>query len=471
MAKTSNTKPQVKKSKAKELKPDTSDLNTYLIDIQNPKSVYNLYTSEFSGLDPSKLKYYLESARKGLNFWKSLLFEEIRRRDLRIGGVCQTRKLGVAKEKWRIKFAEDSQLTEQMQNELKYFVKTNFESINFVQFICDIVEAQIQGVSTFELIYDLRDNKICIGEICYVPNHLLLFDDLTNQYNYLDPAKADAMALRMKGWQTAEDRIDTTELQLQEINPLKILEAESLDGNAQNGFQNGCIDSLIWAYLFKNYGIKDWSIYVERFASPGVVGKYPPLMNKTDKAKLFEAVRNWGNLFKATIPKECEIELITDTAKASTQSLFERYIDYWDKNIGIRVLGQSLTTDIGNVGSKAAAQTHDEVREDLKIADMILITTVVNKLIRRLIDFNYPSMKEYPMFEFEEAEDIDRKLKRSEILTNIKTAGYTVKKESIEQEFGYELEEYDENQPDNTPEGVQTYIKNFIQEYYNGLQR
>lgn len=464
----------VTKKKSSPAKPDTSDLNKYYIEVQNPKNLNRIYISEFSGLNPNNLHYYLDAARKGLNFWKSLLFEEIRRRDLRIGSVCQTRKLAVAKKKWKIDFRSDSSVPETMQNEQKEFIYKNFDDINFVQFITDIVEAQIQGVSTFEITYKSDNNKYCLEDVCYNPNYLLLFNDLTNQYCYLDNEKADAMSLRSLGWNTSQDRIDVTKLQIEELNPLKILEVESLDGNAQNGLLNGCIDSLIWAFLFKNYGLKDWSIYVERFASPGVVGKYPSLMGKADKQKLFEAVRNWGNLFKATIPSDCTLELLTDDTKGSTTGLFREYVDYWDKNISIRVLGQSLTTDIGNVGSKAAAQTHDEVREDLVIADMVLVSYTVNKLIKTLINVNYPSVAEYPKFEFEEEVSIEYKLKRSEIIKNLKVSGWTVSQEDIQEEFDLEVTPSvtsDPGQPAPEDQGgdQQTYIKKFIEDYFNRL--
>ena len=452
-------------------KQDTSDLSKYYIEVENPKNLNRIYISEFSGLNPTNLHYYLDAARKGLNFWKSLLFEEIRRRDLRIGSVCQTRKLAVAKKKWKIDFKSDSSVPENMQKEQKDYVYNNFDNINFVQFITDIVEAQIQGVSTFEITYREEQGKYYLGDVCYNPNYLLLFNDLTNEYRYLDNEKADAMALRSLGWNTTQDRIDVTKLQIDDLNPLKILEVESLDGNAQNGLLNGCIDSLIWAFLFKNYGLKDWSIYIERFASPGVVGKYPSLMNKSDKAKLNEAVRNWGNLFKATIPSECTLELLTDDSKSSTAGLFNEYVAYWDKNISIRVLGQSLTTDIGSVGSQAAAQTHDEVREDLIIADMVLVSYSINKLIKTLVNLNYPNVKEYPKFEFEEEVSIEYKLKRSEIIKNLKDSGWRVSQEDIQEEFDLEVEP--DTEPGQIPpengDDQQTYIKKFIEKYWNGI--
>jgi phage gp29-like protein len=450
-------------------------MDTYTVDIQNPSKIYSLYTSEFAGLKSDNLKFYFEQARKGVCFFASLLFEDIRRKDLRIGSVCQTRKLAVTRKRWRLAFREESPVSEQMQRELKDFIYNNFEEIDFIEFVANIVEAQIQGISTFETVYAVDGNKLCISNINYIPNHLLTYDDINNTYGTLLPEKVDAMLIKTIGRSTSEDRINLDGLIMPPMDPRKWLEVESLDGNAQNGFLNGCMTSLIWSYFFKSYGLKDWASYVERFATPAVIGTYPPLMSPADRQTLKNAVRDFGHLFRVVIPDGAKIEIAKDNNGSSTNEIFDRYNNYWDKNATIRVLGQSLTTDIGDVGSQAAAQTHNTVREDLVVSDMMLVESAVNKVIRNLLNLNYASLPEYPKFEFEEAEDIMHKLTRSQILTNLKTAGYKARKEDLEKEFGWELEEISTDQgtynEENPETGTNKYIKKFIQEFYDGIQR
>ena len=373
------------------MKATKKDYSTTNIKVQNPRNLNSLYTEEFSGLAPGNLKYYMECSRKGINFWKSLLFEEIRRRDLRIGGVCQTRKLAVANKRWQIQGSTNENAVG--------LVTRNFSNLNLTNLFTDIVESAIQGVSTFEIIYDIsRAEEVYIHDILYVPNHLLLFDDINNQYRYLDINKADAMKLRNLGWNTLEDRINISEISLENIEALKILEVHSLDGNAQNGFLNGCIDSLIWAFLFKNYGLKDWSVYIERFATPSVIAKYPPLMSKTDKEMLMNAVRNFGHLFKAVIPDTAVIEFGSDQTKSQTSDTFERYIDFWNTEISIRVLGQTGTTNKLDKGSYGAIEALEAVRNDIMRADMMIVEGAMNELIKRLCTLN--GLDESPKFKF-----------------------------------------------------------------------
>lgn len=457
------------KKKITDIETAPEDRRSYSIHIQNPRNLNNLYTTEFSGLDPNKIHYYLNAARKGLNFWKSLLFEEIRRRDLRIGAVCQTRKFGVVNKEWDINYDAESSVPESEQKKIRELIDLSIENINFANLISDIVEAQIQGVSTFELLYGLDGSNVVLEEACYIPNYLLLFDDRINEYSYLNYLKTDAFNLRTLGWNTMEDRVNIEPLKIPNVSPEKILEVHSLDGNAQNGFLNGCIDSLIWAYLFKNYGLKDWSAYVERFATPGVIGKYPPLMNTNDKRTFFDAVRNYGNNYKLTIPEACNISLLDDAGKGTTKLLFENYIDYWDKNISIRVLGQSLTTDIGDTGSRAASETHDHVREDIIVADMILVTQTVNDLIRRISVLNGIAPDKSPRFKFKEVEDVNNKKINSEILVNLKNAGWQVTEETINDKFGLEVVPVNDSYAVNSD--TEKYIQKYIEEFEDGIYR
>ena len=399
----------------------------------NPRNIYDLYTSEFSSLTPTSVKSYLESARKGLNFWKSLLFDEIRRRDPHIGAVCQTRKLAVASSKYMIE-CEDENLCE--------FVKGFLDKFNFTNFITDIIESSIQGVSLFEINYEYVEGfGVVPSSIALIPNHLVLYDEKSQEYRIMDIAKADGYMLRILSANITQDTIDVNRVPQTEVDPMKLFEVHSFDGNSQNGLLNGCIDSLIWIYLFKSYGIKDWSTYTERFATPIRVGKYDPMMSSMEKNSLTEAVRNVGHNSYIVHPNTVEVSLLTDSAKSSSSDLFQDFTRYWNEQVSIRVLGQTLTTQMQSSGSYAAAKVHDNVRADIKHADMILVESSVNELIQRVIELNFPSVKDFPKFSFVENEDIEFKIQKANFYKTLKDTGVSVKPEQIAEEFGLELAE------------------------------
>lgn len=399
---------------------------------KNPRNIYNLYTSTFSQLTADNVKQYLETARRGLNFEKSLLFDEIRRRDSHIGAVCQTRKLAVAACPFKVT-SEDTAMQE--------YCDKLFKRFNAVNFVTDIVEASIQGVSVFEINYLIDPELGAIpGEVILLPNHLIMYDENADEYKILDIEKTDYWQLRTVSANTITDTIPIDSLPQVTIDPLKLLQCHAFDGNSRNGLQNGCIDALMWLYFFKSYGIKDWATYLERYATPTRIGKYDDMngINPADRASFTSAVQNIGHNAYAVIPKSFEIDFLTDQGKGSSSDLYTRYIDYFNEQASIRVLGQTLTTKMEGTGSYAAAKVHENVRQDILFSDMKLVEMTVNDLLRRTIDLNFASVKEYPVFEFIEAENLEYMKAKSEIYTALSGLGFKPTAEQIEQEFGIE---------------------------------
>ena len=158
-------------------------------------------------------------------------------------------------------------------------------------------------------------------------------------------------------------------------------------------------------------------------------------MNREDKAKFDNAIRDFGNHFRMIVSKDAEIDFVTDTNKGSSSEIYHRTLEYWDKKISIRVLGQNLTTEV-DTGSYAAAQAHSIIREDFIISDMILCETAVNDLIKKVIDLNYTGVKDYPRFEFPETKGLDEKKKLAEIYGTLDGMGISPDRDEVCRELG-----------------------------------
>jgi phage gp29-like protein len=441
-----------------------ADINNMAIQTENVRNVLNLFTNEFSSLTGQNIHFYLECKRKGVNFWAALLFDEIRRRDLRIGAVCQTRKLGVVKKEWELSFPTDSSVPQTQQDEVIKLIKDVFARIGLINFMTDCVEASLQGISAFELIWTLYGKYTIPDKINYIQNHMICYDDKANQYRYLNAESCDAQKLRLLGWTTLKDRIDLTGLTVDDIHPMKLLEVRSLDGNSPNGFMNGCHDALVWAYLFKNYGLKDWARWIEKFATPSIVGKEGTLMGTATKTAYFNALKNWGNSNVLLLPQGAEVDTLGDKNIAGTKDAFNSFTNYWNTEIAIRVLGQSLTTGSGDgKGSYALGKVHDQVREDYLIADMMMIKDAVNEVINRVLIVNFPNLAEKPGFSFVDEINIEYKKTRSEIMKNVREIGYIVKQEEVEEEFDIEVDPAPAAQP-TPPHGAAGFVQTFIDE-------
>jgi phage gp29-like protein len=424
-----NQKSKVKKPALSISKGKTESLASIYFKQTETEKLYQLYTREFSQLNDQNLKFYFEAARKGINFFKAFLFEEIRRRDLRIGGLCQTRKLSV--------LADQFELTGEDEN-LKAFVEENFASVKIKQFISDIIEAQIQGMSVFQLFYNIKNNRYYLNDIILVPNYLIYYKDVYSKgdgINFIDFTRINSFDLR------AQANVERPQLPLVEIDPVYYYTVYSFDGNEENGLLNGLIDGLIYGYFAKVYGLKDWAVFLERFAIPAVIGKYDPLMSKPDRDALWNAVNNFGNLFRALIPNTAELDSISDNNKGTTGNLFEQYADYWNNELAIRVLGEASTTQTTDIGSFAKAKVGKEISEDISLADKALVEQAVNGLIKKIVDINFDNVKDYPVFRYKDQENIDHKNKVAEMLLKLKQAGFELDEKEASEIFKLTLKQ------------------------------
>lgn len=426
------------------------------------EKLYSNYIQEFSSLTADKLKFYFLAARKGINYYKAILFDEIRRRDLRIGGLCQTRKLSVLGSDWEIK-DQKSEINNQ-KSELVKFIEDNFSRINIEQLFSDIVETQLQGMSIFQLFYSIVGNKYLLNNISLIPNYLIYYKQKTERtdddgINFIDFNKITMLDMRSQAIS------DKPNFPLIDVDPIYYFCVYSFDGNEENGLLNGLIDSVIWGYFFKSYGLKDWSVFLERFAIPAVIAEYDPLMSKVDRDALWNAVNNFGNLFRAIIPNTAKLTPISDNNKLSTGNLYENYLKYWNDELSIRILGQAMTTDTSEGGSYAKAQVGQIVRQDIQKGDQALITMAMNSLIKKLIDINFSQVSEYPKFVFKNNEDLDYKIKKADLILKLNQAGFVADEKELIDIFELNLKHIAESDNTITEFSEQKSKKNKIEEF------
>lgn len=404
--------------------------------VQNPRNIYDLYTNEFSSLTPDNIKEYAEAKRKGCNFYNGLLFDEAVSRDLRLGSLLQTRKLSIASKEWLLEFSEDSSLSEPEQKDIIKFLKEVYENIEIESFIAQTNNAQVKGVQLWEMLFATDGSYLIPERIDAIPQYLYLYDDTIDDYKFLDYTKADALDIRTRGnVANSEDRINIEELAVQNVEPLKILDVHSLDGDSLNGFLNGSVNALLWAYLFKNFGLKDWAIYIERFAVPAVIGKYPALMDDDSKSVLENAVRNFGHLFNALIPKDADMIFSGDGNKTGSTDMLKNYQEFWNTEMSLRILGQTGTTNNLKGGSFAAVEALEGVRYDIILGDLLIAARAVNKMNKRLMKLNPDKIKELPIFKFKALIDAEAQLKRSQQFVNLFNAGFELEPEDVKREF------------------------------------
>jgi len=143
-----------------------------------------------------------------------------------------------------------------------------------------------------------------------------------------------------------------------------------------------------WLYLFKHYTLKDWVAFAEVYGMPLRLGKYQPGASAEDREALLRAVRAIGHDAAGIISSSTEMEFV-HASQRQGPDLYEALIALCNKELAQAILGQTLTSDVGAVGSFAAAKVHEEVRQDLIEADATALgETLTQQLVRPLTGFN-----------------------------------------------------------------------------------
>src|SRR3546814_4866996 len=90
------------------------------------------------------------------------------------------------------------------------------------------------------------------------------------------------------------------------LDPFKYIYTEI---KAKSGLpiRSGLARPVSWAWMFKNYGVKDWVSFAETYGMPLRLGKYDGNATAEDRKVLLRAVREIGSDAAGLIPKSMDI--------------------------------------------------------------------------------------------------------------------------------------------------------------------
>ena len=169
-----------------------------------------------------------------------------------------------------------------------------------------------------------------------------------------------------------------------------------------------------WPVWLKRHGLKFWSVSLEKFGAPTVVGKYPPNASRGEKAALLDLVQAYATSLGVTVPEGQNIEIVESARRAGGD--FEKFVGYLDRQVTTTILGQSSTTDQGPW--RGTAEVQKDVRDETVAADCRLLDNALNATISRwLAAWNFhgaacPRIRR----DTSPPEDLDARATREEII-------------------------------------------------------
>jgi phage gp29-like protein len=397
------------------------------------------------GLTPERLTGIMQQAEFGDPYLYLELAEEMEEKDLHYLAVLGTRKNAVAQLDLIVRAASsgaDDQRAAAMVREMICEGPIQLDSVLF-----DVLDAVGKGFSATEIMWDTSGREWFPAQLKWRDPRWFAFDWISGEEilvrtlkGEIIPIEGDAAAAQPTHF-GGEGILSSLRggIGIQPMTaPLAPYKFVTHFAKAKAGLpiRGGLARAAGWAYLFKNYVLKDWVTFTEVFGQPLRVGKYHPGASEQDKQALLSAVSRIGTDAAAIMPESMVIEF-TEAHQNGGSELYQNFCQYLDAQVSKAVLGQTLTTEMPRSGgSRAAAQVHEGVRRDIMNADARrLAATLARDLVRPIVELNMGPQRQYPKIELGLPDDSDVKV-FAEIVAMLADRGLRVGQKTILDKLG-----------------------------------
>lgn len=249
------------------------------------------------------------------------------------------------------------------------FIEETLNTIKFDQVCLELSDATLKGYSVAEMHY-MRDGRhIGLEKMESIEQRRFVYD--------LDwKPRLLTMSAPSEGEKLPERKFVTHRFGAKGNNPYGL----------------GLGSKLFWPTLFKRKGVAFWMKFLERFASPIPVGKYPIGTLPAQQHELMAVLQGMNHASAITVPFGTDLETF-EASRTGTVS-YKEWGSFWNSEMSKSTLGETLTTEMGSNGARAASETHATILDMLVDSDADLLSGTLNdNPIRWLSEVNYPNAK------------------------------------------------------------------------------
>jgi phage gp29-like protein len=314
---------------------------------------------------PEKFAALLKNVDSGELSDLCLLQQEMERKSDQFHGLVRTRRTAVTALEWTIDPDQNADEDDPFAKEVTDYCADKLASIpTWPAALAHLSEAIGPNLAVLELIWD----KAELIEFGIVPCTRLASHPITNTGVVI--------------------RIDEEPMGVPvELFPGKFVVYVPY---AKGGFpfRNTLTHASVMAYLTIHFGRSDWLAFSELYGTPIRVGTYEDAIVDDDRTTLKAFLDEMGSDAAGMLPKGVAVEFMQAQGTGET---YPKLLDYADTKLAILWLGQTLTTDIGAVGSFAAAKIHDNVRGSILASDLQAEAYCVREqVLRPMVELKYP---------------------------------------------------------------------------------
>jgi len=314
-------------------------------------------------------------AKLGRTDW---IFRELRA-DAKVSACIAQRKAGTLSLSWRV-------VPNEGQEEVAAEIEEALRRLNLPNIISECLDAVFYGFQPLEVMWEYRDGKVMPRDVVGKPAYWFTFDALNR------------LRFRAKG--VYEGVI---------LPQYKVILAQN-QPSYENPYGTKVLSQCFWPVTFKKNGWRWWVTMVEKYGMPLVLGKVPRGTDVNEQQQMRDRLELMVQDAVAVLPNDSTVEVLAGgaTANNAANSAHKVLIDQCNSEIALAIVGQTLTSEIGDNGSYAAAQTHNEVRGELVAADKRMVERALQQLVNWIYLINWGQEGKVPQFELYRDIPIDK---------------------------------------------------------------
>lgn len=341
------------------------------------------------------------------------IYDDIER-DGHAYAVIQKRKMAVIAREWVVEPASSKRIDQKAAE----VVRAQLTNVGFDILCLDLLDALLKGYAVSEVMWQPIEGGFAVSEVKPKDQRRFRFNDQGKLRLLVPENQFDGIAV-----------------------PERKFLVHRFGAKDGNPYGLGLGHKLFWPVFFKRQGITFWLTFADKFGSPTAIGEYPASASPEERAKLMRALMAISQEAGVMIPSGMIVKFL-EAARSGSVDTYEKLIRYMDEQISETVLGETLTTNIGGSGSRAASETHNDVREELCKADADLLSDTLNKsLVVWLTELNVPGATPPKIWRvFDEPEDEtakeERNKKRAERDQILITMGFEPTPEYVRETYG-----------------------------------
>lgn len=386
-------------------------------------------------LTPTQARAYLQAADAGAPQMQFELFREMLRCWPRLAAVEQTRRLALTGLDWEI--VPDGRTGERERNPAARFSNagdTDDSQQDAAAAHADRVSAHCrEALARLDRLPDVLNHLasaigagLAIAEIVWERGRIVDLVPVPHTRLIADPQAPWRVRIRTQDEPTDGIPLDAA--------PHKwIVHApRAVTGRP---FAAGLLRASTALFVAQHLSMRDWLVYSQVAGMPTRVAQFDPGLSQAEQDQVAAALQSLGTDAYATISRNVELTLLESTR--SGQPPYPALQDYCNTEVTILWLGQHLTTDLRSSGSRAAAEVHDRVREDLLVQDIADEgATIRRDLLTPLVRARFGDGVPVPRFRRAIVQSVDTRTLADTLAVAVNQLGLRVPRRWLHQALG-----------------------------------